>query len=301
MGRPRRAARHRWISEFFAALFALVALVACSSDHHVSPWGEAGRPVLAPFAERADLTAKLEEIDRDASALGLTLDWEERSTLGRGGEPVVFRAYVGRDALGRATTAARVATPRAIVMAAGPLDARDTRDLATTLLRDPKPGADLNHDGAPDAVLASATGALEIWRFDELGSRRYDVEIEGDARELRDVDGDGTVDLAGGVVWSDAIGGRFDDVAVFDGARYSDKTVAARAFHDAALKSLSKREGVEGDVARLRRALATAFHRVMAGEAKKTVLSDLDKERVPPELMTSFVAQRARIDAIAAR
>ena len=48
---------------------------------------------------------------------------------------MVVRGYEGLDAVGRRTTAVRAATPRGVVMALGPLDARDAaRTTATELV-----------------------------------------------------------------------------------------------------------------------------------------------------------------------
>ncbi len=215
---------------------------SCASDHQVSPWGAAGRPTLGAFIAPPDLDARLHAIDVEAAELGLTLEVELRGALRRGGE-VVVRGYSGTDALGRRTSAVRVATPHGVVLAAGPLDARRVdRSQATQLIPSLLPGSepeameqlgvfrsgtDLNRDGAPDVVLRSENGELEIWAVQPLGATRYAVELAAPPRFALDVDRDGTLELAGRIPLDegDPIAPDLLDVAGFE--EIATRTAAA--------------------------------------------------------------------------
>ena len=142
------------------ALFGVLLGVGCTSDHRVSPWGERPPP-LGALLRAPDLGARLAEVDAEAAHLGLTLTLEVEAKLpaARGG--AVVRAYEGVDVVGRRVTAVRAASSRGVILALGPLDARDlARDQATDLVPalapagdgDAKHGAwrsgtDLNGDG----------------------------------------------------------------------------------------------------------------------------------------------------------
>ncbi|MGK4003096.1 VCBS repeat-containing protein [Sorangium sp. So ce1036] len=229
-----------------------VLALSCASDHQVSPWGAARRPTLGAYVAPADLDAQLRAIDLEVAELGLSLDVELRGALPRGRGEVVVRGYSGTDALGRRTSAVRVATPRGVVMAAGPLEgARADRRQATQLVpsllpgseADPahdelgvfRSGTDLNRDDAPDVVLRNEAGELEIWAVHPLGAARYAVEIATPPRFALDVDRDGLLELAGRVrvPERDPIGPDLLDVASFEGGRYTHRGDAARAFHAA--------------------------------------------------------------------
>ncbi len=231
-----------------AAACLLVGFVGCSSDHHVSAWGATETPRLGAFMEAPDLDARLALVDTETAAHGLRLTQEIPVKLPHGGGPARIRGYEGVDALGRPVHAVRVATTRAVVMALGPLDSRDSaRDIATELvpallLEDGgrggsafQSGTDLTGDGAISVVARSETGQLAIWRVTSLGAAPYAVAIQVKATRGLDVDGDGRVDLAGDfpVDRGDPIAPRLSDAATFDGAGFSNRTEGARAFHAA--------------------------------------------------------------------
>ncbi|WP_437775374.1 FG-GAP repeat domain-containing protein [Sorangium sp. So ce1097] len=230
----------------------LLSCPSCTSDHQVSPWGAARTPPLGAYVAPPDLDAHLRAIDVEAAELELELEVELRGALPRGGGEVVLRGYAGTDALGRRTSAVRAATPRGVVMAAGPLDSgRVERTQATRLVPSLVPGAapdaaelklgvfrsgtDINRDGAPDVVLSNEAGDLEIWAVQPFGAARYTVELAVPPRFALDIDQDGILELAGRVPvkTGDPIAPELVDVAGFDGGRYTHRGSAARAFHAA--------------------------------------------------------------------
>ncbi|WP_437721366.1 FG-GAP repeat domain-containing protein [Sorangium sp. So ce861] len=305
-------------------LFA-ACVAACASDHQVSPWGAARRPQLAAYVAPPDLDAHLRAIDVEAAELGLKLEVELRGALPRRGGEVVLRGYGATDAIGRRTSAVRVATPRGVVMAAGPLDSgRMDRSQATQLIPSLLPGSepdateqlgafrsgtDLNRDGAPDVVLRNEAGALEIWAVLPFGAARYAVELAAPPRFALDVDRDGTLELAGRirVAEGDPIAPDLLDVAGFEGGRYTHRSDAARAFHAALAAARAGGSGADAggqgtpkepakdDAARLRGALERAWHALLAGRPAEETLAALDREPVPPALREAFAAHRARV------
>ncbi|WP_438021570.1 VCBS repeat-containing protein [Sorangium sp. So ce315] len=311
----------------------LLSCPACTSDHQVSPWGAARTPPLGAYVAPPDLDAHLRAIDVEAAELELELEVELRGALPRGGGEVVLRGYAGTDALGRRTSAVRAATPRGVVMAAGPLDSRRVdRTQATRLVPSLVPGAapdaaepklgvfrsgtDLNRDGAPDVVLSNEVGDLEIWAVQPFGAARYTVELAVPPRFALDIDQDGILELAGRVPVKagDPIAPELVDVAGFDGGRYTHRGSAARAFHaaragaDDAARAGADDRGRDGerqeppkdDAARLRHALERAWHALLAGRPAKETLAALDREPVPPDLQQAFAAHRARVASAAA-
>ncbi|XYH94331.1 FG-GAP repeat domain-containing protein [Sorangium sp. So ce1128] len=304
-----------------------VLLLSCTSDHQVSPWGAARRPPLAAYIAPPDLDAQLRAIDVEADELGLELEVELRGALPRGQGEVVLRGYAGTDALGRRTSAVRVATPRGVVMAAGPLDSgRVDRSQATQLVPSLLPGeepnateqlgvfrsgTDLNRDGAPDVVLRNEAGELEIWAVQPFGAARYAVELATPPRFALDVDQDGTLELAGRTRRreGDPIAPDLLDVAGFEGDRYTHRGRAARAFHAArgverpgagGAGQGKRQEPPQDDAARLRRALEQAWHALLAGRPAKETLAALDREPVPAALQPAFSAHRALVASVAA-
>ncbi|MGK3960424.1 FG-GAP repeat domain-containing protein [Sorangium sp. So ce118] len=313
------------------ALTMGVLLLSCTSDHQVSPWGAARRPPLAAYVAPPDLDAQLRAIDVEADELGLELEVELRGTLPRGQGEVVLRGYAGTDALGRRTSAVRVATPRGVVMAVGPLDSgRVDRSQATQLVPSLLPGeepdaaeqlgvfrsgTDLNGDGAPDVVLRNEAGELEVWAVNPFGAgaARYAVELAVPPRFALDVDQDGTLELAGRTRRreGDPLAPDLLDVAGFEGDRYTHRGSAARAFHAARGVELTRQGGggagqdkrqepPRDDAARLRRALEQAWHALLAGRPAKETLATLDREPVPPALQPAFSAHRALVASVAA-
>lgn len=258
------------VTEKLALATSVVALsLSCASNHRVSPWGAEGRPSLFAYAPPPDLAAQLRAVDREAAALGLRLEVELRGKLPRGAGELVVRGYTGADALGRRATAVRVATPRGVVMAVGPLAAADAdRSRATELVPSLIPGAvattatateagtatetetgtktraateaavfssgtDLNGDGTPDVALRSEAGVLEIWAVRAAGAAPYPVQLEAPPTLALDVDGDGRVELGGRVAIpeGDPIAPDLLDVATFEGDGYTDRSATARVFH----------------------------------------------------------------------
>ena len=318
------------------ALLAMAGLGGCS-DHHVSPWGSVERPTLRPYLPRPDLDGQLAAIDAETSELGLGRSFELETKLPRGGGPLVIRAYSGRDVGRRALHAVRVASARGVVMAVGPLDARDvTRDRATELV--PAlvtsasgdaytAGTDLNGDGTPDVALKSESGAIELWGIAATGASPYAVEMQVLPTRVEDVDGDGRLDLVGrvAVAEGDPLAPVLDDAAIFERGRYTDAAPGVKAMHEARLRELSTTEAREraaaeeasdagagpgdagaaapppiSDEVRLRRALERAWHGILAGKPKEAELKALDREIVPPPLRASFGAFRRAIEMAAA-
>ncbi|WP_437619315.1 FG-GAP repeat domain-containing protein [Sorangium sp. So ce1151] len=304
---------------------------SCTSDHQVSPWGAARRPPLAAYIAPPDLDAQLRAIDVEADELELELELqlELRGALPRGQGEVVLRGYAGTDALGRRTSAVRVATPRGVVMAAGPLDSgrvdrRQATQLVPSLLPGEEPdateqlgvfrsGTDLNGDGAPDVVLRNEAGELEVWAVHPFGAARYAVELAMPPRFALDVDQDGTLELAGRTRRreGDPIAPELLDVAGFEGDRYTHRGSAARAFHAArgveptrpggdGAGQVKRQEPPQDDAARLRRALEQAWHALLAGRPAKETLAALDREPVPPALQPAFSVHRALVASVAA-
>jgi hypothetical protein len=268
----------------------------------VSAWGGAGAPDLGAFLESPDLDARLALVDTETAAHGLHLTREIPIVLPHGGGPARIRGYEGTDSLGRPVHAIRVATAWSVVMAAGPLDPRDTsRDVATELVpalvtEDGgragaafQSGTDLTGDGAISVVARSETGQLTIWRVTPLGASPYPVVMAAPATLGLDVDGDGRVDLVGNLVADgpDAIAPRLRDAATFDGVRFSDRTEGARAFH-AALAEAAKSDDKPSDEVRIRRAIERAWHSVLAGKSKDEALKELQSEAVPARLRVAF-------------
>jgi len=310
---------------------------SCGSNHRVSPWGGGEAPPPVALAQRPELAAQLEAIDEETAALGLTLAVELRGRLPRGGGPLAVRGYRGVDTLGRPTSAVRVATSRGVVMAVGPLSARDLdRRQATELLPSLLPGeppgraaaveeagvfasgSDLNGDGDPDVALRSEAGALEIWAVRLLGAAPYGIELAAAPTQALDIDADGRIDLAGRLppLDADPIAPDLLDVATFEDGRYTNRSAAARAFHESRLRAASRSSSTTPppaaaqpgaspappapppappDATRLRRALERTWHAARAGEPATEVLAALDRERVPAELRAAFAAHRARV------
>lgn len=304
-----RSAKLAETAGFAATLLALSAPLGCASDHRVSPWGGPTTPRLDAFLPRSDLPARLASIDAETAPLGLARSVEIAAKL-PGGAEVVIRGYDGRDAAGRAIHAVRAATARAVVMAVGPLDMGDADRRAATELVPAlvigtdgaayRSGTDLNGDGAPDVVVKSDAGALEIWRLGELGAGRYEVAMEAPPLGGAIVGEGGRIALAGTapIEPGDPIAPRLDDVAVFDGARYSNGAAAARAWH--ARRADEPRGAAEKgrDDLRLAGAIERAWHAILAGRPRKAELDALAREPVPEALRASFARHTRRLAAI---
>ncbi len=133
---------------------------------------------LSLYAAPADLQARLAAIDEETHSLGLRLVDERRATIEGGGE-LVARGFMGRDAFGRPTSAVRVATAEAVVLALGPARGLGSRlegaELVTELARadggELAMPSDLSGDGIPDVALRSSDGTLRIAIVGRRGAR----------------------------------------------------------------------------------------------------------------------------------
>ncbi len=300
-----------------AATF-VTALAACTDNHSMSPWGDAGRPRLADYAMRPDLEGHVAEIEVEASRLGLSEAFRVTVTDPRGGDPLVAIALEGRDDVGRKVTATRVASPWGVVLARGPLDLRDVkRATATELLRvvalegedEATPGgavgfgafSDLTRDQVPDLVLRSEEGRLEIWSMTARAGTQIEVRIEAAPTRFVDVDGDGGLDLASRVsINDDALAPDLVDVATWAGDGFSNATRAARAFH-ARHRDWSRTAEVTAKTAdeRARRALEVAWHATLAGGDAAQELAILARKRPEGPAGESFDVYLRRIGRIA--
>ncbi len=283
------------------------ALAACSSDHHVSPWGQHPDTVFSAYFAEPDLTSQLAHVDAETAALGLTATDEIHATMpGHGGHAssasaVVIRGYAGRDAGGRAVHATRVATPRGVVLALGPLDSGDLdRRQPTELCRIVpssegsgvvfQSGNDLAGDGALAVVVRNDAGELAVWRIDEGGSRAYVVTAAVPITRGVDVDGDGRLDLWGELPIdpADPIAPKLADVATVASDAWSDATPAARAWHAQARDAVPHASTGVTDAVRLKAAIERTWHAILAGEPRERPAAALAREPVPAALRASF-------------
>lgn len=300
-------------------------LLACSTNHEVSPWPQGGPTgMLGRFASTPDLNAQLQSIDIETKEHGLALDREVRARLPHRSGTVVIRSYRGKDELGHETHAVRVASAQGVILAVGPLELRDERARATRLVqaladaetgRAFSSGSDTNGDGLADVLLANDAGELEIWRLTPNGSTRYEVEIAFPPRRAVDLGLDGIMDLEG---WDDGTGTpaglHLVDRAAFEEGRWSSAAPVAKAWHARMAASLadeqreveSAADAGAGDagphqppprapVDRLRTALERAWHRLRAGDARNEVTAELDALKIPPDLRAWFEQNEKRV------
>jgi len=301
-----------WLGSLLVAVLA-GALSGCGGDHHVSPWGSRG-PSLDVFMRPPDLASELARVEAETAALGLVRTEEITGRLPPpgSGPSLVLRGYEGRDLAGRKVHAVRVATPYGVVLAAGPLDAGDLdRTQATELVPALAVGADgaglayrsgtdLNGDGAADVVLRNDAGTLEIWRLSERGSGPIPVSMAAPPTRGVDADGDGMIDLWGQLATpaGDPIAPRLTDVATFAAGSYSNGTPAARAWH--AREAASPLPTSVSDAVRLRAAVEHAWHAILAGEPRESVIRMLLREPVPAALRASFEVHQHTLASIRA-
>lgn len=257
-----------------ASAFCVQAL-SCTSNHHVSPFPDEGL-LAAALSASGNLDRQLARIDEEGQRAGFVLTSERRGKLADGSVFVV-RGYRATDALGRPAFATRVATPQAIVLALGPLDASDVRPKPTELVEHLVEGGfwsgtDLNGDGAPDVVVKDALGALQVWRIDPMGAAPYPVKLLWPPDRALDIDGDGRPDLASAPppFEGDTIAPILLDAATFDENGYEDTSAAARIWH--AVERRHAEEHAEHALAEkratdfCRAALERALHAVLSGE-----------------------------------
>lgn len=305
------------------ALAGATAELGCAPEPRVSPLfgGDPLIPPLSVYVETPDLDGRLRAIEAETAKHGLTMTFEARGALPKAAGPVVVRAYEGRDALGRKTHAVRAATPRGIILAAGPRaypdpDLMTAREEATELVRALVPdesgsggayqaATDLNGDGYPDIVLRNEAGVLEIWKLGAIGASQYEVRMEELPTTAIDADEDGQIDFAGAFAGAkeDVIAPELIDFAVFDGAGYSNKAAGAKGAHAKRAKALAAMAAAAPapDEVRLRRALSRAWHVVLSGAPREDALKKLDAEAVLPALRAEFDRHRSRIERIGQR
>ncbi len=252
--------------------------------------------------------ARIQRVDQETTALGLTQTAEIEGKLPGARGTVLIRGYEGLDAARRRTHAVRAITPRAVVMAVGPLDVADhdrrpATELVPALVPGEKGGAyrsgtDLNGDGSPDVVLRNEAGELEIWHLGELGAGRYEVVLEGPPTTALDVDEDGKIDLLGRAPNDpdDPLAPNLGDVAVFDGERYTDLAPAARAWH--ARRAETPAPSTGSDELRLRAAVERAWHALLAGQPREKVTRALGQESVPPRLREAWGRHLKRLEGL---
>ena len=302
----RSTQKRRLACGVLAGAFAAWAQASsgCSSNHHVSPWGDAPGPPLGAFIESPNLAARLLEVDQDAKALGLTL---EREAKGKSqGAEIVARSYVTEDALGRTSFAVRIASPFGVILAAGPVSKDDPLRTAATELVEAVGEAgqfrslnDLNGDGVPDVILRGRDGRIELWSVLAHGSSRIDVKMEVVATRASDIDGDGRLDLGGSVLVreSDVLRPDLSDVATLSGAVYSNRTESSRAWH-ARQRDAGEPERASGREAKLVATLEHAWHAILAGDSPDAVSKELAKTKPPDDLRASFESWTRRIARI---
>ena len=268
---------------------ALSLLSGCGPKPRVSPWGVNDAVPLRLYVEAPDLGARAEAIDTETSALGLALDQESRFS-DKSGVGYLVRSYVGRDSLGRATHACRVASDRGVVLALGPPAESDPSTLATEWVRALDAGGgrvvaspgDLDGDGAFELVVRSRAGDLAIYSLGPQGARALTIELR--ARPTRLVDlGEHGLAVAGDLAPPSTGDGRhlrLVDVATASPAGFSRRSKTALAFHASERDRLAPApEGERGEV-RAERRLAWAWHALAAGGPPKDILETLAAEPV---------------------
>jgi hypothetical protein len=159
---------------------------------------------------------------------------------------------------------------------------------------------DVTGDGTPDLMARDDDGRLAIFSLKPRGAVRIEVELEVAPREGADVDGDGHLDLLGRVRVDDddPIKPDFVDVATWSGAKLSNKTDAAKAFHARERDARPVPEEPMEPAPKLKRALERAWHAVLAGGDRDKVMKALDEEKPAPKLAGAFAVHRLRIDKI---
>lgn len=290
-------ARPRTLLSLSVIALALPSLMlACGSNHHVSPF-----PPLDPstlFNPAGDLPAQLARAEREAASLGLHETLRIEGKL-RGGAPFVALGFEGADSLGRLTRAARVVTPSAVVLALGPPHlAGERADEPRELLRSLGPegvfpsGIDLNGDSEPDVALRAEDGSLALYRIEARSATRYPVALSTQAMQAADENEDGRPDLTGiiAIPPDDPIAPELRDVAIAVPQGFTNEHPDARAFHAKRARAPLPPKTATPEL-RLRRALERAYHAAMAGEPASKAFqpaADLAAELAPlPEHVAS--------------
>ncbi|HEY4121987.1 MAG TPA: VCBS repeat-containing protein, partial [Byssovorax sp.] len=247
----------------------------------MSPWGVEGPVPIDLYVVKPDLAGQLAAVDAEMRAHGLHLTLSIDGVLPRKAGAFRLLGYAGRDPLGRPLHATRAVTPVGVPLAVGPLDAGDmdrsrATELVPALQSGPDParplegaayrsGGDLTGDGSPDVVLRNDAGALEVWHLEPLGATRYEVAMVVPPTSGADVDRDGRVDLVGRepAPKDDAIAPDLDDVATFEGGRFTDASAIARAHHERRLAAIEVAQAKledPNDDAKARLAVERAWH-----------------------------------------
>jgi hypothetical protein len=281
--------------------FCILHSSACTSNHHVSPFGDIDPSEL--LRPQRDLEGQLARVEREAKAQGLTEKLRIRGQL-PSGEPFLALGLAGTDVVGRAIQATRVVTPSGIVLAEGPPDSRSAVGAPHILLPSLAEGGafpsgqDLNGDGSPDVVLRAADGTLAVYRIDALGAARYPVVLAFPPTRVLDVNGDGRADLAGTapIASDDPFAPELLDVAVATPSAYRNDDPAAVAFH-AARREKARAPSTSPPAVKLRRAIERAFHGIRAGIAANDAIQEASDEAarlapLPEPLAASWVKWR---------
>jgi hypothetical protein len=292
------------------ALAASLSVLGCTSDHHVSEWGDLGRPDLMLYVEKPDIATHLAEIDNDADLRGLSRDHELAANVK--GTPYVARSFIGTGQLGRTLHAIRVATPSGVILALGPIATSDNLrrepcELVVSVSGPPPDGGgpfmsmmDFLGTGFPSVIVKDEDGRLAIFTLNPHGAVKVETDFEVVPTEVSDIDSDGHLDLRGHVKMDDddPIHPDFVDVATFDGRRFSNKTQPARAFHSMLRDERNDDPPSTDATVRARRALERAWHAALAGDDAKKTLEKLDQEKPAKALASAFAFHRARIEKI---
>ena len=293
-------------------MLALLAtsLLACDPKPRVSPWGTRKLPPLGAFVERPDIERSLAAIETEADATGLRIASTAR-VEDRQGTPFVVLALTGRDRLGNAVTAARVASPWGVVLALGPAKEGDDPRAPTQLVpfleagpgRSVKLPADLTADGHPEIVVAGAGDAFAVYTLEAQGATELASDLRGKlsgvvARER----GYGLLAEESLSPSAAPLGPRLTSLATLEGGRFRSVSKDAGAWHaEERDVRAGAREG-EDDRARLSRALEHAWHAARAGASTDEALSDLGGMKAPSDLADAWrVAQKELRERLASR
>lgn len=285
-------------------MLALVtAGAACDPKPRVSPWGVRELPPLGAFVERPDLARSLAAIDTEAAATDLRIASSAR-VEDRAGTPFVVMSLVGRDRLGKPTSAARVASPWGVVLAVGPSKEGDDPSAPTELVpflesgpgRSVKLPADLTADGSPEIVLAGPGGAFAIYALEPQGTTELRTDLRGRLRGLR------AQERGYALFAEEALSAKvaplapsLSMLATFEGGRFSSRTAAANAWHASERDGRAGARDGEDERARLTRSIEHAWHAVQAGAPVDETLAKLDATKANAELTPAWDSARKEL------